>query len=519
MPDSGIDTSIYPKAPTNGWSDMGPSGVVGLVNGINQSKLFQQTFDARQGVADAYKNNVSPDGSLDQTGLARDLARSGFGAGEALHQGTANAQAQFDLQAKQNQYLRESIGTIADMPNPTKADLARVGVNIARNIRSIPVDAIQTFIDQAPENPRELKKYLGNVKNLAVGPAALMPDTTGTIDPRTGVAPQISRGQATFQNLGVGEGQPVGRVTALPPGTQESMQGAAHMYNEATAAAGKYGQRVNPLRQAIPIMEKMKETDMGPVSERWNDLKSAAVNLGAGPLLGIDPEKIKDTNELKKYFNQYSSQAAATLGPKTNDGLATAVTSNPNMKMDKLSATELAKVALGVERMQQAGVLEFNNLVSLGKRQPSDFGKFMVDWGTKQDPRAFVYDLMTKEQQEKLKKGLPKEELDKIRNGMNIADRHGLLGDVHSQPSTPSSATNGPRSDAGNGQILSDADPEPIRAGQQYAQASPFQMRPIGNGQVQVINIRTGQVVYTGSAAGAANAQATSSGQARRILD
>jgi hypothetical protein len=209
------------------------------------------------------------------------------------------------------------------------------------------------------------------------------------------------------------------------------MQGAAHMYNEATAAAGKYGQRVNPLRQAIPIMEKMKETDMGPVSERWNDLKSAAVNLGAGPLLGIDPEKIKDTNELKKYFNQYSSQAAATLGPKTNDGLATAVTSNPNMKMDKLSATELAKVALGVERMQQAGVLEFNNLVSLGKRQPSDFGKFMVDWGTKQDPRAFVYDLMTKEQQEKLKKGLPKEELDKIRNGMNIADRHGLLGDVH----------------------------------------------------------------------------------------
>lgn len=429
---------LYPHAPppiaapTNGWNNLSPTGVAGLVNSINQSRLFQQTFDARQAVGDAYRDSTDPTtGAIDQQALTARLARSGFGAGEALHQGTANTAAQFELQAKQNQYLRDSIGTIADMPNPTKADLARVGVGIARNLPSMPVERIQTFIDQAPENPRELKKYLVTQKNLAVGPTALLPSVPGTVNSRTGVAPAVSTGQANYQNVGVGEGESAGRTTTLPPGTPEAMTGAAHMYNDAVAAAGKYGQRVNPLRQAIPIMEHMKETDMGPLSERWNDIKSSAVNLGAGPLLGIDPENIKNTNELKKYFNQYSSQAAATLGPKTNDGLATAVTSNPNMKMDKLSATELAKVALGVERMQQAGVLEFNNLVSYGKKQPSDFGKFMVDWGTKQDPRAFVYDLMSKEQQDKLKKTLPPAELNKIRNGMNIADRHGLLGDVH----------------------------------------------------------------------------------------
>jgi hypothetical protein len=221
-------------------------------------------------------------------------------------------------------------------------------------------------------------------------------------------------------------------ITGLPPGTAHSMEGAAVAYNDASAAAGKYGQRVNPLRQAIPLLEKMKETDIGPTSERWNDLKSTAVTLGAGKVIGgIDPDKIKDYNELKKYFSQYSSQAAATLGPKTNDGLATAVTSNPNVHMDKLSALELSKVALGVERMQQAGVLEFNAAVASGKAAPSSFHKFMVKWGTEQDPRAFVYDLLTPEQQGKLKKTLSKAELDKIRNGMNVADRHGLLGDVH----------------------------------------------------------------------------------------
>jgi hypothetical protein len=142
-------------------------------------------------------------------------------------------------------------------------------------------------------------------------------------------------------------------------------------YNDAMGAAGRFAQRINPLRQAIPLLEKMKDTEIGPTSERWNDIKSTAVTLGAGKLAGIDPEKIKDYNELKKYFTQYASQAAATLGPKTNDGLATAVTSNPNVHMDKLSATELAKVAMGIERMQQAAALEFNERVQPARHSPA----------------------------------------------------------------------------------------------------------------------------------------------------
>ncbi|MBO4227220.1 hypothetical protein [Bradyrhizobium neotropicale] len=220
-------------------------------------------------------------------------------------------------------------------------------------------------------------------------------------------------------------------VTSLPPGTGTAMEGAANEFNSALGAAGKYAQRVNPLRQAIPILEKMRPEDIGPTSERWNDLKSTAITLGAGKIIGgIDPEKIKDYNELKKYFSQYASQAAATLGPKTNDGLATAVTSNPNVKMDKLSATELSKVALGVERMQQAGVREFNSLVEQGKMQPSDFNRFMLKWGSEQDPRAFVYDLMDDKAQEKVRK-LSQKERDKIAEGMRLAEKWGLLGDVH----------------------------------------------------------------------------------------
>lgn len=219
-------------------------------------------------------------------------------------------------------------------------------------------------------------------------------------------------------------------TTSLPPGTSEAMQAASTAWSHASDAAGKYGQRINPLRQAIPILERMKETDIGPTSERWNDIKSMAVTLGAGPIAGIDPEKIKDYNELKKYFNQYSAQVGATLGPKTNEGLATAVTSNPNVNMDRLSALELSKVALGIERMQQAGTLVFNDLVKQNQLAPGDYHKFMTEWGTRQDPRAFVYDLMDAKAQEKVKK-LPPEERAKVTAGMRIAKQYGLLGDVH----------------------------------------------------------------------------------------
>jgi hypothetical protein len=254
-------------------------------------------------------------------------------------------------------------------------------------------------------NPDLSQSYLGGAGNPPIqGPAGMMP--------ATGEAPMRAKVPSTNRLIGDDEAvktglypaapgsQPQnftqrfdaarpGSVTAAPsPGEAEAMKGSTESYNAARDAAGKYAQRVNPLRQAIPIIEKMKETEIGPTSDKWNDIKSTAVSLGAGPLLGIDPEKIKNLNELKKYFNQYASQAAATLGPKTNDGLATAVTSNPNIHMDKLSATDLSKVALGVERMQQAGAHEFHEAGAAGSAKPGDFNGFHAEMGHRARSRA-----------------------------------------------------------------------------------------------------------------------------------
>jgi len=434
MPD--VPAPTYPSfSPSQGGSNAlsgDPARVIGMVGQLNANALFQQQFNARKAIGQAYQGAIGDDGSIDTQKLMqgiKDNPDAGFMAGEASagaldRQGKQidNAQKMFGLQAGQNKVLLDGIGSLADKPNISDEDLRNFAVTSARN-SGVPTATILSVVGNAPKDQAARHEWARTIQNMAIGSSGIAQRVTAP--PSPGGAPQ----QSTLGSANYGGTSPTG----LSPAAAATSARSGEAYSAASEAAGNYGQRVNPLRQAIPILENMKETDIGPTSERWNDIKSTAVSLGAGKIAGIDPYQIKDFNELKKYFNQYSAQAAATLGPKTNDGLATAVTSNPNVHMDKLSALELSKVALGVERMRQAGVLEFNSKVDRGEADPSTFNKFMVDWGTKQDPRAFVYDLMSKDQQKKLKETLPPSELNKIRNGMNIADRHGLLGDVHSQ--------------------------------------------------------------------------------------
>jgi hypothetical protein len=60
-----------------------------------------------------------------------------------------------------------------------------------------------------------------------------------------------------------------------------------------------------------------------------------------------------------------------------------------------------------------------------------------------------------------------------------------------------------------SGGVVSDADPEGVSAGQQYAQSSPYQIRPNQDGTHSVINVRTGQIHFTGTPSGAQNAQSS----------
>jgi hypothetical protein len=285
------------------------------------------------------------------------------------------------------------------------------------------------------------KNFVGGTGNPAIQPPPgypQAPQATAPQQPLRGIVASSLRRQAPPMPQSAPPNPVAQRVGApvmsdLPAGTEATFKGAADALVAARDAAATYGQRVNPLRQALPIINGMSEKDIGPTSEKWNQIKSTVQTLGGGKLLGIDPDKIADFNELKKYLNQYSSQAAAALGPRTNEGLAAAVTSNPNVNMDKLSLADLTKTAFGVERARQAGVLEFEDALRRKEVVPGQFGTFMAHWGTEADPRGFVYDLLDGKAQKKMLEGLSDVQKDRIRNAITIGKKYGLVGDVRAQ--------------------------------------------------------------------------------------
>lgn len=62
---------------------------------------------------------------------------------------------------------------------------------------------------------------------------------------------------------------------------------------------------------------------------------------------------------------------------------------------------------------------------------------------------------------------------------------------------------------ADGGAVMSDADPQGVSAGQHYAASSDYQIRPNQDGTHSVLNVRTGQIHFTGTPSGAQNAQAS----------
>ena len=108
---------------------------------------------------------------------------------------------------------------------------------------------------------------------------------------------------------------------------------------------------MNPLKQAIPLLEKLGKTGVGPTTETIQHIKSAAQSLG----IPVPNDKaITNYAEAKKYLSQ---NAAAVAPPGTNiPSVLNAFEANPNMQQPQQAAVELSKMLYGLGRLRQARI-------------------------------------------------------------------------------------------------------------------------------------------------------------------
>lgn len=400
-----VDTSIYKQPQTNPLDNL--TKIMGVVGQANQNKLFQQTYQAREGVAKAYRDNVGPDGKIDQGGLLRDLAQSGFGAGEATGQGISNATADFGLAKARTDYVANTLGTAINSPNLTPQSVTGTLLTLGK-AANIPPEMIHHFISTLPNNPKALRNHLTNIQNTLLGmQGAARTETIGPEGERSSVPLAAVTGAKT----------PTGLSPAAGAAAQITGGGSGTLLANARENSVSFPRQVFPLEQAISSLERLGPQGTGPGSDTINHIKSFALTMG---MPSVDAKKIVDFDTAKKYLTDFVNQ---TGNSGTNEKLQAAFAGNPSVHIANESAVKVAKAALALRRADEARMKAFED----AGLPESDFAKFAGKWNREHDVRVYGMDLMTAEQRKNVLKDLPQSKRDLFMFDAHQAEQLGIL--------------------------------------------------------------------------------------------
>jgi hypothetical protein len=388
-----VNTQIYQPLQAPQQQQLGPLQVLQMIGQLNANKLFNQEFQSRQAIGDAYKASNDPvTGQLNQQKLRSLLPNVGYHAPEAVGQGITNESAQTGLDTLHQQILRSNFGQLATQPNITPLQISQAKTASAG--QGVSAGEIGEYLKSMPTDPKGLKDWAVTQSNLARGPEAIAAGVTVPTGPKA-IPTQISEGAAA-------RGRATGGLqTGMAPGYNEAQvqtgTGSGAALNEARQRGLNYRQEVFPLEAAIPALEKLGKTGTGPGTEQFNQIKSFLQSAG---IPGLDVDKIKNFDEAKKYLTDFVNQNGNT---GTNDKLAAAFAGNPSVGVSNAAAVDVAKSALSLRRMKQAQLVEFEK----SGLPDSDYTKWASQWNIGHDPRAFGFDLMTPEQRKNVISGLP----------------------------------------------------------------------------------------------------------------
>lgn len=213
-------------------------------------------------------------------------------------------------------------------------------------------------------------------------------------------------------------------VTGVSPGALEANKATGTASGQQlaadTAQEANFQSDILPLQKARDALISLGTTGTGPGTEQINEIKSFAQSMGLGTLAGIDPDKIKNFDEAKKYLTQYASQAGS---PNTNDKLAAAFAGNPSVGISNAASVDVLKTAMSLRRMQNAKVRAFQ----ASGEQPSVYNQWAAKFNSSQDPVAYGFDMMSPEQRKKYVSGLSPAERQKFVGSLQTATQLGLV--------------------------------------------------------------------------------------------
>jgi hypothetical protein len=246
-------------------------------------------------------------------------------------------------------------------------------------------------------------------------PAAAAPDTSGGVL----LAPPPAPPPIATSHGAV--------VSGFSPAVAAEYAASTGQYNEDNKASSSFQQRVFPLQQAA---QALKNTDTGPGAETVNQVKSFL--LAQTPeslqkyLPGVDPNKIANFDGAVKYLAQYAMNQPGAAQSDMHLGLAQ--TANASTHISNQAAQQIVMNTLGLERMKQAAMLQFN-------QEHPEAGSSIIyqrwlnnKFLPSQDPRGFSWDEQTQEQKQHATQGMTRQDKLRLLTSINLARDLKLTG-------------------------------------------------------------------------------------------
>lgn len=361
MADGNALSGLYPQPPApaqNVAND--PAKVIGVVNALNQNKMFNATFPAV---------SQQPQAALEG-------------------QNIANTTAQLEQHAKQQSFLIDSLGSLADDPNLNYDKVRNTAVTFARNLK-LPGEMVNGWLYGLPKDPAKLREQLIQMRNMTLGSAGTSAES-GQVD-QNGAPVKVTKGQFNYQ----AGGAPV--AAGLAPGEQglaESAAGRAARLQSSASTAPQYHADLENLKADSKILENLG----GPTFETEKKLNQLASRLG-GFGITMTPEQLKAGESFDKIANQISLNQSQ-LFHGSDAGLHTVVGANPSTSMSKFGRDGVIDMLQGNQ-----DAIDITRKAWLKARangaKPGDYDMFAERIGQEVDPRVFQFNRLSRENQQK----------------------------------------------------------------------------------------------------------------------
>lgn len=391
MPDV---NALYPQPPAAPSANQGlltgdPSKIVGMVGQLNQNALFQQTYNARQKIGEAYKGAIGPDGTVDHSALMRGAGDAGFLAPDAVTAAQSQQTQRIQNTSTQFQQAAGLFGALADVDKPTSDMVHQITATLAATMPDLTPTMKNNLATSVLKDPLGIKHGAAMLRNMAIGPAGT---STRVVAPPSGTgAPQ----QGTLGAANLAGSTPTG----LPPGGGQYLESSAKAGTDLEATARTYPQDVADLQNLVQE-GKVLSNKTGPTFEAEKKVNTILNRFGIPGTMS--KEELAAGDSFDKIAKQITTNQAVMLGGGTDAGRAMILGATPNTGMSQYGIEGVGQMMLGNRDAINVARQEWIKAKKAQGLPQNAHLNWLDDFTAKGfDPRVFQFNRMSRENQQK----------------------------------------------------------------------------------------------------------------------